>query len=116
MQIRIKAARVSFIIYSLCKKNYLYNFFFPSQFSKISSFKKKPDFINFYAIVYWLYKSLLRDKRYVIFINTFFTNVKLLTTLKSLGIGRYKIVKAKSGFFFNCLKSISYLLKKTTRV
>lgn len=112
IQIGIKAAKIAFKIYNLYNRSYLYNFFFESWVSKISNFKKKPSITNFSSIIYWLCKSLLLDKRYMVFKNNLFTNIKLLTVLKSLGINKCKTAKIGSGFFFMLLDI--YIFKKKT--
>lgn len=98
MQIGTKAAGVGFKIYSLCSGSYLYNFLFASRVSKVSNLKKKPGFTDSSAVVYRLCQSLPSDRGYVVFMDNFFTNVKLLKALKNIGIGARGTAKAGSGF------------------
>ncbi len=98
MQIGTKAAGVSFKIYSFCSDSYLYNFLFASRVSKINNLKNKPGLTDSSTFVYRLCESLPRDLGYVVFMDKFFTNVKLLTALKHMGIGGCGTAKAGSGF------------------
>lgn len=98
MRIGTKAAGVGFKIYSLCSESYLYNFFFTSRVSKISNLKKKPGLTDSSTVVYRLCESLPQGLGYIVFMDNFFTNVKLLTALKHMGIGGCGTAKAGSGF------------------
>lgn len=99
MQIGTKAAGVGFKIYSLCSDSYLYNFLFASRVSKVSNLqKKKPGLTDSSTVVYRLCESLPQDVGYVVFMDNFFINVKLLTALKQIGIGGCGTAKAGSGF------------------
>lgn len=89
---------MGFKIYSLFNDSYLYHFLFESQVSKINKLKKKPGRTDSSTVVYRLCESLPRDKGYMLFMDNFFTNVKLLTALKYLGIGGCGTAKAGSGF------------------
>ena len=50
------------------------------------------------SIVLQLAKSLPKPYSHVIYMNNFFTNVKLYTALKELRIGACETVKNESGF------------------
>lgn len=56
------------------------------------------------AVVYYLYESLPANQGYVVFMDNFFTNVKLVTALKKLRIGICRTAKVESGFPIELLK------------
>lgn len=88
MQIGTKTAGVGFKIYSLCLGNYLYNFLFVSRVAKINKLKKKSGLTDSSSIIYRLCETLPADRGgYVVFMDSFFSNVKLFTALKDLSIG-----------------------------
>ena len=93
-----KAASYSFKIYSLCVENYLYNFLFTLKVFKISLLEKTKDLSDSFSVVLQLAKSLPKPYSHVVYMNNFFTNVKLYTALKELGIEACRTVKNGSGF------------------
>lgn len=64
------------------------------------------------AVVYRLYESLPASQGYVVFIDNFFTNVKLLIALRELGIGVCGIAKAGSGYPIELLEIQELSTKK----
>ena len=98
MNIVLKAADYSFKIYSLCVENYLYNFLFTFKVFKISILKCIKRLFNSFSIVLQLCKTLSKPYKYVVYIDNFFTNVKLYKTLKELEIEACRISKNKSEF------------------
>ena len=100
MQIGSKEAGVEFKIYSLCTRNYLWDFVFASPIHGISELIKVPGLIDTGNIVYNLCKQLLGGiNRYIIYIDNFSTNVDLFTALRDIGIGGVGIIKAGSFLF-----------------
>ena len=93
-----KAAGYGFKIYSLCVENYLYNFLFTSKKSKISLLERTKGFSDSSSVVIQLCKSLPKPYNHVVYMDNFFTNVKLYTALKELGIGACGTAKNGSGF------------------
>ncbi len=99
MQIGIKTACVGFKIYGLCLEHSLYNFSFAWKVTKIIKLKKKPSLTDSSSIVYRFYETLPEDRRrYVVFMDSFFSNVKFFTALKVLSIGEVRIAKLGSRF------------------
>ena len=98
MNMGIKAASHGFKIYSLCVQNYLYNFLFTSKVSKISLLEKIKGLSDSSSMVLQLAKSLPKPYSYVVYMDNFFTNVKLYTALKELGIGACRTAKNESRF------------------
>ena len=98
MNMGTKAASHGFKIYSLCVQNYLYNFLFTSKVSKISLLEKIKGLSDSSSMVLQLAKSLPKPYSHVIYMDNFFTNVKLYTALKELGIGACGTAKNGSGF------------------
>ena len=95
---RTKAASHDFKIYFLCVQNYLYNFLFTSKVFKISLLEKIKGLSDSSSMVLQLAKSLPKPYSHVIYMDNFFTNVKLYTALKELGIGACETAKNESGF------------------
>ncbi len=71
-----------------------------------------PRLIDLSSVVYHLCESLLANQGYLVFMNNFFTNVRLFTFLKRLGISKYKTTKTNSGFSIKLLVFESYLPRK----
>ena len=65
---------------------------------KISLLKCIKRLFNSFSVVLQLYKTLLKSYNYVIYMNNFFTNVKLYKILKELEIRACKTVKNESEF------------------
>lgn len=112
---KIKATGIIFKIYSLYIGNYLYNFLFAFQVSKISNLKKKSGFTDFLGIVYQLYQSLIFNCGYIIFMKKFFIYVKLLKILKDIGICIYGTTKASLKFLIKLLQIQKLSTKKKNR-
>ena len=97
MQIGNKEAGVGFKIYSLCAKNYLWDFVFTSPIHGISESIKLPGHTDTGSVVYNLYEQLPGGtNRYIIYTDNFFTNVDLFTALRDIGIGGVGTTKAGS--------------------
>ena len=97
MSIGTKAAGYGFKIYSLCVEKYLYNFLFTSKTSKISLLKRTKGLSDSSSVVLQLAKSLPQPYSHMVYMDNFFTNVKLYTALKELGIGACGTAKNGSG-------------------
>ena len=98
MSIGTKAAGYGFKIYSLCVENYLYNFLFTSKMTKISLLEQTKGLSDSSSVVLQLAKSLPKPYSHVVYMDNFFTNVKLYTALKELGIEVCETAKNGSGF------------------
>lgn len=95
-----KAAGYGFKLYSLCVENYLYSFLFTSKVSKIGLLERIKGLSDSSSVVLQLVKSLPTSIHpiYVVYMDNFFTNVKLYTALKELGIRACGTAKNGSGF------------------
>ena len=98
MNMETKAASHNFKIYFLCVQNYLYNFLFTSKAFKISLLEKMKELSDSFSMVLQLVKSLPKPYSHVIYMKNFFTNVKLYTALKELGIEACRTAKNESEF------------------
>ena len=80
--------------------------------SKISLLEKIKELSDSSSMVLQLAKSLPKPYSHVIYMNNFFTNVKLYTALKELGIGACETAKNGSGFPSELLTFREVLTKK----
>ena len=112
MNMRTKAASHDFKIYSLCVQNYHYNFLFTLKAFKISLLEKMKGLSDSSSMVLQLAKSLPKPYSHVIYMDNFFTNVKLYTALKELGIGACGTAKNGSEFPSELLTFREVLTKK----
>ena len=112
MDMGTKAAGHGFKIYSLCIENYLYNFLFTSKVSKISLLEQTKGLSDSSSVVLQLAKSLPKPYSHVVYMDNFFTNVKLYMALKELGIGACGTAKNGSGFPPELLTFREILAKK----
>ena len=108
-----KAAEYDFKIYSLCVENYLYSFHFTSKTSKISGLKQVKNMTDSSSVIIQLAKTLPISCQYVIYMNNFFTNLKLFEHLKELRIGACGTAKNGSGFPKELLLLRENLTKKS---
>ena len=79
---------------------------------KTSLLEKTKDLSDSSSVVLQLAKSLPKSYSHVVYMNNFFTNVKLYTALKELGIEAYRTVKNESEFTPELLTFQEVLIKK----
>ena len=106
MFIPIKQTSKSFKIYSLCYQNYMINFIFSSKVGKIADLKRIPGFTNFFSMVIQLYKLLSTYEEpnlFILYIDSFFTNMKLFKYFCQYSISVYRIIKAGFRFLIKIL-------------
>ena len=98
MNMVLKTAGYGFKIYSLYVENYLYNFLFTSKVFKISLLKCTKRLSDSFSIILQLCKTLSKPYNHVVYMDNFFTNVKLYKALKELEIEACETAKNGSGF------------------
>ena len=109
MNIPAKWAKKGFKIYSLCAGNYLLAFLFSSKTTKVEGVKQLKLFSLSSTLVINLCKLLSKLWKYVLYIDNFFTNVKLLKYLKGLDFKACETAKAGSE-----ISRVYFKFKKST--
>ena len=104
MTISFKAAGKGFKIYCLCVNNYLFAFMYASKPSKIVGLEHTKGLSDSASMVLQLVKQLSQSYEYVVYLDNFFSSIKLFRSLKSLRIGAMSTSKKGSGFDEDLLK------------
>ena len=104
MTIHSKAAGKGFKIYCLCSNNYLFAFMYASKPSKIVGLQLTKNLSDSASVVMQLVKQLPQPYEYVVYLDNFFSSVKLFSCLKEMQIGAVGTSKRGSGFDEDLLK------------
>jgi hypothetical protein len=97
LQIPSKAAGKGYKVYIAYIIGYLYNFVFTSRTEKIAQIPMKKNERQISIIIKQLLQTLPNQgKGHVVYLNNFFSTVKLYSDLKKLGIGACETCKAEN--------------------
>ena len=112
MTIHNKVADKRFKIYCLCSGNYLFVFMYASKSSKIVDLKLIKGLSLSAFMIMQLVKLLPQPYEYVVYLNNFFSFIKLFMSLKTLSIDVVNTFKKNLKFDEHLLKLKTVSTKK----